>query len=141
ELTRYSVRECDLQRSRADEAPGAEDEFRAVLLVVAEIHVIPAGYHPAFAFANGAHIHGEVSFGYAELFTSAKVRGNLRAVNATFAGRPRVVWARPADIFALDHCDALALPGKGPGGEGSSRATAKNYEVVFFEARFPQWLD
>src|SRR5215510_9161971 len=80
ELTRCSVRQCGLHSLGANEAAGAEDEFRAARLVVVEIHVIPARYHPAFAFAHSAHVDGEVSFGDAELFTSAKVRSNLRTV-------------------------------------------------------------
>src|SRR5262249_47657678 len=61
ESTRCSVRKCGLQRSRADEASGAEDEFRAALLVVIEIHVIPARYHLAFALEHSAHVNAEVS--------------------------------------------------------------------------------
>src|SRR5258706_1762839 len=75
------------KRLGTDKASRAEDEFRAGLLIVLDINVIPAGYHSAFAFANSAHVHREVPFGRAELFTSAEIRGYLRAVNNILTGQ------------------------------------------------------
>src|SRR5215470_18522596 len=118
ELTRGSVRQCGLQSLGANEASGAEDEFRAARLVVVEIHVIPARYHRAFAFAHSAHVDGKVSFGDTELFTSAKVRSNLRTVQDVLAGQTGDVRARPADVLALDHRDTLPLLGKSPRRDG-----------------------
>src|SRR5260370_6593656 len=133
ELPGCSVRERGLQCSRADEAPGAEDEFSAGLLVVAEIHVIPIRYHFAFAFANSAHINAEVSLGDAELFASAKVRGHLRAVNDILARQTRDVWARTANVSALDHCDALSFAGKRPCCDRRSRAATENHQIKIFQ--------
>src|SRR5215510_13318273 len=118
ELTRCAVRKCGLQSLGANEASGAEDEFRAARLVVVEIYVIPARYHLAFAFAHSPHVDGEISFGDAELFTSAKVRSNLRTVNDVLAGQTGDVRARPADVLALDHRDTLSLLGKSPRSNG-----------------------
>src|SRR5262245_50761465 len=114
ESTRCSVRKCGLHACRADEASEDEDEFHAALLVVIEIHVSPARYHLAFAFAHSVHVDSEVSFDDAELFTSTKVRSNLRTVNDVLAGQTGDVRARPADVFALDHRDTLSLLGKSP---------------------------
>ena len=119
QLTCCSVRKCDLQRSGADEASGAEDEFRSTLLVVVEIPVVPTRNHPALTFTNYVHINGEVSFGDTELFTSTKVRGNLRAVNDVLARQTDNIGTGPADVFALDDCDTLFLVGEGPGSDCS----------------------
>src|SRR5260370_24050570 len=93
ELTRSSVRERDLKRPRADEASGAEDEFRAGLFVIFEIYLVPARDHAAFAFADHTHLNAEVSSVDAKLFASAKVCGHLRAVNALLTGHAGNVLA------------------------------------------------
>src|ERR1700761_181477 len=132
QLTRCSVSELGLYCFRPEEASRAEDEFRAALFVIAEIHVIPARHHAAFALANSAHVHSEISVGDAELFASANVPSNLRAVNDVFAGQTGDIRARSANVFALDNRDTLPLPGKRPGSNRRSRAAAKNHQVEFF---------
>src|SRR5215475_9305979 len=85
ELTTCSISECGLQLPRSNETSGAANEFRSTLLVMVEVHGIPVRYHLAFPATNGRHINGELFFGYAELFASAKVRCNLCTVNNVLA--------------------------------------------------------
>src|SRR5260370_38966198 len=58
-------------------------------------------------------------------------------VTGGYAGN---VLARPADVLSFDHRDTLALPSKSPGSDSSSRAIAKNNQVVFLGIRFPPRL-
>ena len=74
----------------------------------------------------------DISFGDAELFVSAKVQSNLRAVNDVFAWQAGDLRARPADVFAFDDYDALPALSKGPGSDCSPRAAAQNYEIQRF---------
>src|SRR5580658_4900267 len=77
----------------------------------------------------------DISFGDAELFASAKVRSNLRAVNDVFAWQAGDVRARPVDVFAFDDCDALPALTKGPGSDCSSRAATENSEIQLLGLR------
>src|SRR5713226_118514 len=124
ELASCSIRECNLQRFRADELSGAEEQFSPGFLVVLQVHVVPARDHLAFTFANRAHIDDEVSVDDAEFAASPEVRGDLRAVNEVLAGQTSDVRARATDVFALDDRYTLPLRGKSPGGHRPSRAAA-----------------
>src|SRR5262249_2144057 len=75
QLARCPVRKSSLDCFGPDEASGPENQFRTALFVVLQIDVIPARHHPAFPFANLAHINGEVSVDDPELATSPEVRG------------------------------------------------------------------
>ena len=57
-------------------------------------------------------------------------------MNDVLARQTRDIRTRPADVFALDHGDALSLPGKSPRGQCSTRAAAKNDDIVFLSAIF-----
>src|SRR5229473_2071775 len=83
--SRAARNQRDLQGLRCDESAGAKNEFGSRLFVVLEIDVVPTGYHLAFTLADYRHIHGEVPFGYAELFAPSQIRGNFRAVNDVLA--------------------------------------------------------
>src|ERR1700746_3750682 len=112
--TGRAVRQRDLQGLRRDEAAGAKNEFGFSLFVVLQIDVDPTGYHLAFALADYRHTHGEVPFGYAELFAPPQIPGNFRAVNDVLAGHAGNVLACPADVLSFDHRDTLSLSGKSP---------------------------
>src|SRR2546430_180736 len=131
-LTCTPVSKFRFERFGTDKASRAKDEFRAGLPIVLEINVVPAGYHSAFAFTNNAHVHREVSFGHAELFASAEIRGHLGAVNDILTGQASDVRARATDVFALDHRHTLPLRSKSPRGDRPSCAATKNHEIEFF---------
>src|SRR6476646_3645753 len=132
ELTLGSIAQCGLHRPVTDEASVATNEFRSSLFVLVEIEFVQARYHRPFAAAHRRHIDFEIIPNDAELFTSANVGCNLRTVNNVLARQTGDVRARSANIFAVDHCDTLSLPGKGPCRDGRSSATAQDYQVVFF---------
>src|SRR5580658_3955777 len=69
-----------LYRSRRDEAPRRENQFRARLLVVVEVEIVQPRNHLAFAVAHHRDIHSEVFFGDAEGFAVANVGGHPGAV-------------------------------------------------------------
>ena len=54
EAANLSVRESGFQSLRADEASRSENEFRARLLEVLQIHIVQARYHRAFSGAHSA---------------------------------------------------------------------------------------
>jgi hypothetical protein len=93
---------------------------------------VPLRYHPAFALANSAHINGEVSVENAKLLASAKVRGNLRAMNNVLAGQTGDIRARSSNVFAFNNRDPLSLCSKRPRSNGRSRAAAKDHQIVIF---------
>src|SRR5262249_41110192 len=107
------------------------------LLVIAEIRIVPSRNHPAFSVTNHGHIDGYISFRYSELFTSADVRGNPRAVYNVLARKTGNVRARSADVFAINRRDTLPLPGKRPGSDGTSGAAAEYHKIVLFRADIP----
>ena len=134
QLALRAVGKFDLDGLGADESPVAEDKFRAGGLVVLEVDVVPARYHFAFAFADGAHVCGEtaVHADNAELAAAGEVRGDFCAVNDIFAGQAGGVGARAADVLAFDQGDAAAFGGKRPSGDGSPGTAAEDDDVEFF---------
>jgi hypothetical protein len=116
----------------ANETCGTGDEFHAGLFVVVELRFVPSRNHLAFPVANHRHIHGEISFGYSELLASADVGSDPRAVYNILAGETGDVRARSANVFALNRRDALSLPRKSPGSDGTSGATADDHQIILF---------
>src|SRR6266404_6782875 len=132
ELMPCPVGQCGLHSPGTDEASGAEDEFRSALFVIVEIQFVQGRYHPAFAVAHERHSDCEAFFSYAEVFTSANVRRNLRTVNNVLAGQTGNVGARSANVFAIDHCDTLSLRSKCPCSDSRSGAAAEDHKIEFF---------
>jgi hypothetical protein len=82
----------------------------------------------------------DTSFGDAELFVSAKVRSNLRAVNDVFAWQAGDVRARLADVFAFDDYDALPALSKGPGSDCSPVPPPRITRFNVSERQLDSWL-
>src|SRR5215813_5942596 len=82
-----SIRLCDLQCSRTNEAAGPQDEFHPALLKNVEMNIDRVGYHPALAVTHSRHIDSELVNRDAELSTPAHVRGDLRTMYDVFTGQ------------------------------------------------------
>jgi hypothetical protein len=48
------------------------------------------------------------------------------------AGQARDIGAGPANVFAVDHGDAVAFSSKRPGGDSGTGAAAENHEIELF---------
>src|SRR6185437_5555728 len=108
ELTAAPIRQGDLQRSRSYEPSGSRNELRSRGAEVIQVDLVQAGHHRALAVPDARHIDLEAVFVDTEFLASAKVRGDLRAVDDILARQARDVRARSADVLALDHGDPLA---------------------------------
>src|SRR5262249_23623950 len=131
ESTRCSIRKYDFDRSWTDKATGAENEFRSALPIIFQIDVIPVRHHSAFALTYGAHVDSEISLRYPKLFTSPEMGSALCTMDDVLARQTGDVRTRATDIFALDDRNTLSFAGKSPRGDCSTRATAKDQQVIF----------
>src|SRR5580704_1620483 len=138
--TDCSVRKCCLQSPGLNKSPEGGDEFCSSPFVVIYVHVVQARYHLAFAVTHLRHIEFEIFSSYAELFTSANVRRNLRTVNDVLAWQAGDVGTRSTNIFAFDHCHAPSFTRKGPRSKSRARAIAEDHKIVLFHSRIlAQW--
>src|SRR5579863_2075524 len=135
ELTSGPVGESGLHSSRSDETAGGQNELGAGLAVIFHIHLVQATDHLAFAFPDAGHVDREAVVRDAKFLASANVVHNFRAVDNVLAGKARNIGARAANILAIDDCDALAFAGKGPRGDGRTRAATENHEIKIFRLR------
>ena len=83
--TRSPIRKYGFNRFWTDEATRPKNKFRAALLIVFEINVIPLRHHAAFALTHDAHVDREIFLRYPEPFTSAKVGSDLCTMNDILA--------------------------------------------------------
>jgi len=132
QVTNSAVGKSDLQGLWADESPGSHDEFSSTLIEVIDVDVDQVLHHLPLAVAHDSHIDPEAIFGNAELFASAEVGSDLRAMDDVLAWQTCDVRARAADVPALDDSDALTLFRKGPRDVFRSLAAAENDKIVLF---------
>src|SRR5262249_61400863 len=120
---------------RRDEPSGSQNQLRSCFPVLFQIHLVHAGPQRALAVTDTRHINREAVASDAKFLTSAKVRCDLRTVDDVLAWQARDVRARSANVFALDDCDTLSLPSKGPRSDGRSRAATENHQIESFRLR------
>ena len=121
------VRESDLYGFRSDEPTGSsQNQYRSRFPVVFKVHVVEAGYHLAFAFADARHVNCEAVVSDAKLFASANVGRDLRAVDNVLAWQAGDVRAGSANVFAIDDCDPFSFASKRPRSNGRTRATTEH---------------
>src|SRR5262249_44259169 len=109
QLTVVPIGESDLQRSGSYEPPGSQNELPSRVPVICQIHLVHAGDHLALAVTDAGHLNREAIASDAELFTSAKVRCDLRTVDDVSAWQARDVRAGSANVFAFDDRDPLSF--------------------------------
>src|SRR5713101_2539691 len=129
QLTNSPVGESRLQRSRSYEQSGSENKIRSRVPVIFQIHLVQACDHLALAVTDAGHIDREAIASHAKLLASARVGCDLRTVDDVFAWQARDVRARTANVFAVDHGDALALSSERPGSDGRARASTENHQI------------
>jgi hypothetical protein len=118
-----------------DELRRTFDQLRAALLEFVEMHVDQPVHHLALMIARAGHVDPEFVFEDAELFAVTEVRHNLGAMNEILAGKTRNVGAGAANIFPLDHSDALPLLGQRPPDELGSFAAAEDDKIAMLDSR------
>lgn len=115
--------------------------LRSGIPVILQIHLVQPRYHLVLAVTNTWHINREAIASDAKLQPTAKVGCDLCTVDDVFAWQARDVRARPANVFAVDHGDALSLSSEGPGSDGRARAATENRSKSSGWVCFSTWVN
>jgi hypothetical protein len=71
-------------------------------------------------------------------FLRAKGVHTFRTMDNVLARNARSIWARTANILAVDDRDTLSFGCKGPRSNGRSRPAPENHQIKFFRLRLLQ---
>ena len=132
-MTRRPVGKSDLDRSWTYKPTcSSQDQDRAGVLVVFQIHLVQAGHHLALAVTDARHINRETVVTNAKFLASAKIGRDLGSVDDVLARQAGDVRARSANVLAIDDDNVLSFSSKRPGSYSRTRAAAQNDHVEFF---------